>query len=146
MSNILTQKRIYLCCKLNPEMKKDILTRYDIKLLVDTFYNKVKQNELLNKIFSDVMKVNWEHHLPKMYDFWEMILFHTGGYKGQPFPPHLIVNEKEPLTDTHFNQWLLLFHATIDELFEGENASTLKTKSLNIKGIWSLKIGHINKH
>ena len=56
-------------------MKKDIQTGEDIKLLVDNFYKKAIADDSLGHIFTDVAKVNWEHHLPIMYAFWESILF-----------------------------------------------------------------------
>lgn len=55
-------------------MKNDITNKGDIKLLVDTFYDKVKNNSVIVHIFNDIAKVDWEHHLPKMYSFWESLL------------------------------------------------------------------------
>jgi hemoglobin len=127
-------------------MKHDILTRDDVKRLVDEFYIGVRKTPLLGKIFDDVMSVNWEKHLPKMYDFWENILFQTGNYKGFPFAAHMPVNEKAPLTSQHFDVWLQLFHETIDRLFEGENANQLKIKSSTIKEVWSSKMAFINSY
>lgn len=127
-------------------MKKDIQKREDIELLVNYFYDKVKQNLLLGRVFDDVMKVNWEKHLPKMYDFWENIVFQTGNYKGHPFAAHLDVNNKETMTPIHFQQWLVLFHQTIDELFSGPIANELKYKSQNIKEVWSYKMDYINNY
>ncbi|MDX5396941.1 MAG: group III truncated hemoglobin, partial [Hymenobacteraceae bacterium] len=50
--------------------KKDILAQEDIIKLVDTFYEKVNQDELLAPVFNDFAAVNWQTHLPVMYDFW----------------------------------------------------------------------------
>ncbi len=127
-------------------MKKDIQDRIDIEILVNNFYDSAKDNELLGRIFDDVMKVDWDKHLPKMYDFWENIVFQTGNYKGRPFLPHLEVNAKEALTSNHFNQWLQLFHKTIDDLFVGPIANELKFKSQNIKEVWNYKMDYINSY
>ena len=54
-------------------MKKDIVTRGDIEKLVDGFYNKVRKDTMLGFIFVDIAKVNWDTHLPIMYDFFEII-------------------------------------------------------------------------
>lgn len=67
-------------------MKKDIEDEADIKLLVDTFYDSVNQDELLSPVFNGFAQVNWAHHLPAMYNFWSSVLFGTMAYKGQPFP------------------------------------------------------------
>lgn len=128
------------------EEKKNITNRADVILLVDSFYDSVKKEELLGHVFNDVAKVNWETHLPKMYDFWEHILFQSGGYRGRPFPPHLEINNKEKITTAHFNKWLTLFHQTIDENFKGEKALELKQKSENLKDVWSYKMAYINHY
>jgi len=54
-------------------MKTDIENRNDLILLVDTFYKEVQQNNTIGPIFTETAKVDWSHHLPKMYDFWESI-------------------------------------------------------------------------
>jgi hemoglobin len=127
-------------------MKADILTRNDIQFLVDEFYNEVRNTPLLGNIFDETMHVDWDKHLPKMYDFWENVLFQTGSYKGFPFAAHLAVNDKEQLTSEHFEVWLQLFHATIDKLFQGQNAEELKAKSAAIQGVWSHKMEYMNKN
>jgi hemoglobin len=33
-------------------------------------------------------KVNWEKHLPKMYIFWESVLFATVKFDGNPMGAH----------------------------------------------------------
>ena len=54
-------------------MKSDILNRKDIETLVDTFYDKVQKDNIIGYVFNDVAQTNWDNHLPKMYDFWEVI-------------------------------------------------------------------------
>ena len=73
-------------------MKKDIDNRADIIALVDTFYQNVALNKQIGPIFTDIAKVDWSHHLPKMYDFWESILFGKAIYKGNPMLSHFALN------------------------------------------------------
>ena len=127
-------------------MKRDISDKTDIKILVDSFYAKVKSDELLGKIFDEIMQVNWEKHLPKMYDFWDNILFRTNNYHGRPFPPHLDVNDKITLTNEHFQRWIILFYTTVDEHFIGKNAEKIKFRANSIKQIFNYKINFINHH
>lgn len=127
-------------------MRSDITSENDIKRLVDVFYDKVKLHSQLGPIFETIMKIDWTKHLPKMYKFWGNIVFQTGEYKGFPFAAHMPVNEKAPLTPELFDQWLELFHSTIDELFSGPVADNLKFKSQNIKEVWSFKMDFINAH
>lgn len=121
---------------------KDIETRDDIELLINTFYNKVRQDDTIGYLFNDVAKVNWEKHLPVMYAFWEQIIFHTGDYKGNPMIPHKNLHERSPLNPKHFEQWLRLFRGTIDELFQGHNADMTKQRAESIATVMQLKILH----
>ena len=127
-------------------MKPDITTREDIACIVDAFYEKIKADALLGHIFTDIVKVDWSHHLPKMYDFWENVLFQTGSYRGQPFLPHLDINAKQKLSTAHFDRWMLLFHGTVDELYTGIKAEELKLKSKSIKEVWNYKMDYINQY
>lgn len=63
---------------------RDIENREDIILLVNTFYDDVKADKTIGDIFNKVVAVNWDEHLPKMYDFWEGILLGGGAFKGNP--------------------------------------------------------------
>jgi hemoglobin len=121
-------------------MKKDITTRADIELLVNGFYNKVKQDPVIGFIFTDVAKVNWEKHLPVMYDFFENMLFYTGSYMGNPMELHKRINNYLPLTVQHFQQWELLFNTTVDELFEGATAGLAKQRAMSISKVLQVKI------
>ena len=121
-------------------MKKDISNRTDIQLLVDTFYTKVRADETIGYLFNDVAKVNWELHLPRMYDFWENILFQTGGFKGNPMVAHVKLHQQSPLTAAHFEQWLKLFLATVDELFEGDKTELIKQRARSIATMMQIKV------
>ncbi len=113
---------------------KELENIEDIKLMVNSFYDKVNEDELLAPVFNDYAKINWETHLPKMYNFWNTILFSEGDYKGSPYQKH----ETLPVMKDHFDRWLQLFSQTVDELFVGEMAEEAK-KRANVIGItfWS---------
>lgn len=121
-------------------MKKDIENRADIELLVRSFYDKVKADDTIGYIFNDIAKVNWEKHFPVMFDFWENVLFYTGGYEGNPMIIHQNINRVVPLTSTHFTRWNELFMQTVDELFEGNNAMLAKQRALSIATVMQIKI------
>ena len=125
-------------------MKKDIEDRKDIELLVNSFYEKIKTDQVIGFIFTDIVKVNWEKHLPIMYDFWENAIFYTGTYSGNPMNLHNHLHHIRPLTSKHFEQWTKLFNETVDERFKGENAKLIKQRALSISTVMQLKIFHIN--
>jgi hemoglobin len=123
-------------------MLPDIQNRDDIMLLVNTFYEKVKGDDLLGPIFNERVKINWERHLPVMYDFWENIVFFTGGYSGNPMQVHKQMHEKFSLSAADFARWILLFTQTVDGLFEGENAELAKQRATSIATVMQMKILH----
>lgn len=125
-------------------MKPDIKSRTEIVLFVNTFYQRVQEDALLGKIFNDIAQINWEKHLPKMYDFWESILFGVAKFKGNPMLVHFDLNKKTPLQKTEFNTWKNLFIKTIDDLFEGEMAETAKQKAQSIADLMHFKINAPN--
>ncbi len=85
--------------------KGDIRNESDIKLMVDSFYEKVNQDELLSPVFNAFAKVNWETHLPRMYAFWNKLAFGKSGYDGNPFQKHIPL----PIEAAHFDRWIALF-------------------------------------
>ncbi|GAB3556456.1 group III truncated hemoglobin [Spirosoma fluminis] len=115
-----------------------------VRLLVDSFYAKVQVDPLIGPIFTDVAQVDWSAHLPKMYAFWENLIFGTNVYHGHPFRPHLIVNQQQTLTIDHFRRWLELFTATVNENFTGDMAEQVKQRATQIALVWSNKLDYIN--
>lgn len=120
-------------------MKTDIKNRNDIEKLINTFYEKVKKDVIIGYFFNDVAKVNWELHLPKMYDFWENILFFSANYEGNPMAVHKSLHKKSPMNQSHFNHWNELFTTTVDELFVGAKAEEIKNRALNISAAMMYK-------
>lgn len=108
--------------------RTDIATEQDIKVLVDSFYQKVNVDELLSPIFNDLAQVNWEAHLPTMYKFWGSLLLRNNTYQGQPWPKHAVL----PVNTAHFSRWLELFKQTVDEHFAGPKAVEIKNIAASI--------------
>lgn len=115
---------------------KDILTLEDIRKLVDTFYEKVRQDELLGPIFSDRIQNRWPQHLEKMYAFWQTVLLHEQAYQGSPFPPHAQL----PIDQSHFERWMKLFTSTVDTLFAGEIANDALRRAGKMAEMFQRKI------
>ena len=121
-------------------MKKDITTRADIELLVDSFYKLVKKDEVIGYIFNDVVNLSWEKHIPVMYNFWDTILLGSNTYKGNPMQIHIDLDKKETLKPEHYERWVKLFTETIDSLFEGDKAEEAKTRAKNMMGLIAFKV------
>lgn len=118
----------------------DLQSRADIERLINAFYDKVKADPSIGYIFNDVARVDWSHHLPIMYDFWESVLFANAIYKGNPMQVHFELHRKEPLHHEHFETWLSLFDQTVDELFQGTHAAMIKQKAHSIAWLMEHKI------
>ena len=118
---------------------KDIVSQDDIQQLVNSFYDKVKTSEI-GFFFEEIAKVNWEKHLPKMYIFWESVLFATVKFDGNPMGAHFPINEIIPMEKKHFEAWLKLWKETVDENFSGEMAESAKNKAENIAKLMSFKM------
>lgn len=117
-------------------MMKDIGTMDDIRLLVDSFYGKIRSDELLAEIFNGKIKDQWPKHLERMCLFWQTVLLNEHTYQGSPFVPHakLTVDQK------HFQRWVKLFENTVDELFKGENATKAKWQGERMAEMFHSKI------
>lgn len=118
---------------------KDIVSQDDIQVLVNSFYDKVKTSEI-GFFFEEIAKVNWEKHLPKMYIFWESVLFATVKFDGNPMGAHFPINEIIPIEKKHFEAWLKLWKETVDENFFGKMAESAKNKAENIAKLMSFKM------
>ena len=124
------------------EEKRRILTLYDVKLLVNTFYGKVREDELLAPIFNARIEDRWPHHLEKMYSFWQTTLLEEHTYSGRPFPPHATLSVEHQ----HFERWVALFTQTIDELFTGDKADEAKWRAAKIAQMFEIKVWHFQNN
>lgn len=118
-------------------MKKDITNDNDIKLMVNVFYSKVRNDALLKDIFNDAIQEDgWSKHLEKMYSFWQTVLLIKKSYYGNPFMPHA----KLTVESHHFRQWLSLFSETVNELFVGEKSEKCKWQASRMAEMFQKKI------
>ena len=124
------------------EGKTDILELEDVKLLVDTFYEKVRKDELIGSIFEERIQDRWPEHLERMYRFWQTVLLEDHTYFGSPFPPH----GQLPVVWEHFERWLELFTANIDEKFSGKIAEEAKWRANKMAEMFYYKIQYYRKN
>lgn len=118
-------------------MTRDLENADDIKTLVDSFYEKVKHDSLLQPMFAHI---DWDAHLPVMYQFWNNAIFYTGGYNGNPLQTHQAINARASITREQFDRWVHLFTETTDELFSGEKATLAKQRAIAIATVMQIKL------
>jgi len=124
------------------EVRKNIKQLEDIKLLVDSFYGKVRKDDMLGPIFNQRIGDKWPQHLQKMYRFWQTVLLDERTYYGSPFLPHANL----PVEKEHFSHWLKLFFETIDENFIGEKAERAKWQGQRMAEMFHSRIQFYRNH
>ena len=121
-------------------MKKNIVSREDLLLLVTKFYEKLLADPSISYLFTDIAKIDLEHHLPVLVDFWDSVLFGSDTYRKNAMQPHINLHQQSPLQKHHFETWLKYFKETVDELFEGDKAFLAKEKATSIATIMQIKM------
>ncbi len=109
----------------------DLKDRDDVYDLVSKFYRKAFADPLLGPVF-DVAQMDLDKHMPIMCDFWETVLFRAGLYRRNALQQHLDLNEKTPLGSEHFDRWLSLWTANVDEHWAGPKAELAKIQAQRI--------------
>ncbi len=122
--------------------KQKILEIADIQLMVNTFYDKVRKDELLAPVFEERIGGKWAQHLEKMYKFWQTVLLQEHTYFGSPFTPHALL----PVNHQHFSKWIDLFTETIDELFDGDVAIEAKWRAAKMAEMFEYKIKYYQEN
>ncbi len=121
---------------------KDIQNQDDLYIIVDEFYKKLLNDDAISYIFTDVVKIKLEEHLPVLVTFWSQAILGTGGYSNNLTQMHLDINIKEYLSPELFKIWLHHFYQAVDENFIGEKSEQIKTQALSIATVMQIKIAN----
>jgi hemoglobin len=124
---------------------KDIQTPEEIFIIVEEFYKKLLADDTISYIFTDVVKIKLEEHLPILVTFWSQAILGTGGYFNNLTQIHLDVNTKSHLSKELFDIWLAHFEAAINENFSGFNCERMKNQAHQLSTIMQLKIAQQEK-
>lgn len=120
---------------------KEITQLEDIKLLVNTFYDKVREDPLLGPVFESKIKDQWPRHLEIMYGFWQTLLLEEHTYYGSPSLKHMDL----PIEETHFTRWLALFFQTVDENFTGNITEEAKWRASRMAEVFKAKLSYMRE-
>lgn len=116
--------------------KRDISTREDIRLLIDSFYNRVRNDDLLSPIVNEKNIPGWSDHLSSICEFWETILLNKTPFNAKAVQKHLEL----PITSHHFDRWITLFHVTLDELYAGKVTEEAKFQAHKMAEVFRTKL------
>jgi hemoglobin len=103
-------------------MKRDIQTKEDITLMMETFYASLLTDPEIKPVFDNT---DFKKHMPHIVAFWALVLLDEEGYKTNVFDKHVNL----PIKEGHFDIWLEHFEKTVNSLFEGEKAELAKTRA-----------------
>ena len=121
----------------------DLADRTDIIRVVDSFYARIRQDEKLGPIFDEIAQVDWAAHLPRMYDFWDSMLFRAGSFRGNPLGVHAQLVPRADMSLPTFRRWLALFRETVEELYAGPNARMLLRSAEDMANVIHGKINGV---
>jgi len=118
----------------------EAITEESIRLLVDTFYEGVRRDEVLGPVFDKALHGDWAGHLPRMVDFWSTVLLGTSRFQGNVYGKHMVL---QGIEREHFVRWLSLFKETVTRLFAEQPASEILLVADRIAG--SLQLGYFGE-
>jgi hemoglobin len=107
----------------------DLASRDDVEMLLRRFYARVFADDVLAEPFSELRAQGLDSHLPVMCDFWETVLFRAGLYRGNALVVHRQLDLRHPLQAMHFERWLALWEATVDDMYDGTSADRAKVQA-----------------
>lgn len=122
----------------------DIETRADCEALVRAFYGRALTDPVIGFLFTDIAKLDLEEHVPRITNFWATILLGARTYGGGAFRPHLELNLQVPLKRGHFERWLYLWRATVNERFSGEHAELAISHAERVAGAFLRRLEDFN--
>ena len=112
------------------------VTEAAVVVLVDLFYARVREDEMLGPIFNDAI-ADWPEHLEKLTAFWSSVMLTSGRYKGNPMAAHL--KHREAIRPEMFERWLELWRETARETLDEHGAAGVIAKAERIAE--SLQLG-----
>jgi len=110
----------------------DLADREDITVLLDDFYRRAFADALLRPVFVDIARMDLSVHIPDITDFWAKVILHEGRYRRNVLTPHRELHERAHLQPRHFERWLALWHATVDDHYSGPHADLAKLQGSRI--------------
>ena len=122
------------------EVKPDIAGTDDITLLVQEFYKKATVDPLIGTFFMEVVKLDWEKHVPVIISFWDSLLFGRGSYSGNFLETHMHLDRLKKIEPAHMDRWLMLWEQTVQEHFSGAKAQEAVERAKNILAVMAFKL------
>lgn len=114
-----------------------LISDESIKTLVEKFYGKARQDELLGPVF-DAAVEDWPAHFDKLGEFWRGVMFGNSRYKGGMMFAHFQLRDK--LTPAHLERWLKLWWEATEATMAPQAAAAFRFKAARIAESMSLAL------
>ncbi len=101
----------------NESPRSETIDETSIRRLVELFYTRIQQDQMLGPIFGSIV-TDWDMHFEKMTRFWSSSVLKAGTYSGRPLEAHRFGG----LTKAHFDRWVQLFSQTAHDVFSHADA------------------------
>ncbi|HBQ36087.1 MAG TPA: globin family protein [Rhodobacteraceae bacterium] len=103
------------------------ITAEQIDQVMQVFYTSVRRDETLGPIFHGHIGTDadvWREHIAKIGSFWYKGLLRQGDYQGNPMSAHTKAGD---IYSHHFDIWLGLFDAALNQVLPEETAAQWST-------------------
>jgi len=112
------------------------ITVENIRTMVELFYTRTQQDDLLGPIFAQRV-TDWDAHYEKMTRFWSSATLRAGTYSGRPIEAHRFGG----FTKAHFDRWVELFTETAGEVFSDYDQEILCSLAKRMATSIAMRIG-----
>lgn len=114
----------------------DGITIERIREMVELFYRRTQQDEMLGPIFEEIVE-DWDAHYEKMTRFWSSATLHAGTYSGRPIEAHKFGG----LTIAHFERWVEMFTKAVGDVFSKNDAAIFTDLGQKMASNIAMRIG-----
>ncbi|KGJ16858.1 group III truncated hemoglobin [Paracoccus sanguinis] len=95
------------------------VTPAEIDRVVAVFYAAVRRHEVLGPVFAAHV-TDWPAHEARIAAFWRNAILYERGYDGNPMRVHMAAGD---VRAGHFDDWLMLFDATLHRTLPAATAA-----------------------
>lgn len=117
------------------------LTEQQLAVLVDRFYDRIREHPTLGPVFNAAVE-DWPEHKRMLTSFWASVMLGARSYRGNPMAQH----RAHPIRAEHFDQWLALWRQTAVEVLAPGHAQLVCSQAERIGNSLRYGLGLDERH
>ena len=110
----------------------DLDNETSISIMVETFYARLLNDDLMAPLFLEVAEVDLHSHLPTISRYWQKMLLGDTRYQNNTMAKHRSIHGKAPFKPVHFEHWLQHFLDNLDTQFHGPYTEKARKIASNV--------------